>query len=106
MHKLAPSKCVSIRVDDGDLLHLIDKPFKVLHTPGHTRDSISIVGENMLFSGDFLFLEDAGAGRDDLPGGNPEDHYNSLLKLADIDDDIIVYPAHEYRNRKPSSMKI
>lgn len=105
MHVLAPSKCVSTRVDDHSELNLIGKTFRIIHTPGHTRDSITLLVDKHIFTGDFLFLEDAGAGRDDLPGGNPEDHWNSLLKLKDIPDDMVVYPAHEYRNRKPSDMK-
>ncbi len=57
-----------------------------------------------LESGDFLFIEDAGAGRDDLPGGSAESHYNSLQKLKDLPGDLMVYPAHEYRERKPSNL--
>lgn len=106
MHNLSPSKCVSIRVKNKEIITMVGKSFKVMHTPGHTRDSISLLLDNLFFSGDFLFLEDAGAGRDDLPGGSPEDHYNSLLSIATLSDQVMVYPAHEYRNRKPSTMKI
>lgn len=106
MHTNAPPKCVNLKVKDGDELLLAGKKAKVIATPGHTKDSISLIFEDMIFTGDFLFLEDAGAGRDDLPGGDPEDHYNSLQKLADLNDDLMVYPAHEYRQRKPSKLGV
>ncbi|HWR05973.1 MBL fold metallo-hydrolase [Sporomusa sp.] len=104
MHEAAPPQCVSMRVQDGDVLHFNTLELKVLHTPGHTQDSISlIVGDNLL-TGDFLFLDDAGAGRDDLPGGNPADHWESLNKLTDLPDQLMIYPAHEYRNRQPATL--
>ncbi len=104
MHVSAPPKCVTHRVKDQDIIDVVGQKALVLETPGHTKDSISLLFEDKLFSGDFLFLDDAGAGRDDLPGGDPEDHWNSLLKLSKVDDRVLVYPAHEYRNRQPSSL--
>ncbi|MFL0195649.1 rhodanese-like domain-containing protein [Clostridium sp. WILCCON 0269] len=102
MHVNAPAKCVSIHVSDGDMLTLNGLEFKFLYTPGHTKDSISIVVGDKFLTGDFLFLDDGGAGRDDLPGGDPEEHWESLNKLSLLPDSIIIYPAHEYRNRVPS----
>jgi len=104
MHHLAPAKCVTIHVGDGDELTLAGHKAAVIETPGHTRDSISLLFDDMLFSGDFLFLEDAGAGRDDLPGGDPSAHWHSIQKLKPLSGDIMVYPAHEYRDRVPSSL--
>ena len=104
MHRESPVKCAGIRVRDRDELVLNGYKFRVLHTPGHTRDSISLILEGKIFTGDFLFLDDAGAGRDDLPGGDPGMHWQSLNKLNDLSDDLMVYPAHEYRDRKPSTL--
>lgn len=104
MHKFAPAKCVTIRVEDSDELLLAGKKATIIETPGHTKDSISLLFDDMLLTGDFLFLEDAGAGRDDLPGGNSESHWHSLQKLKALSGKLIVYPAHEYRNRVPSSL--
>lgn len=104
MHEKAPARCVDTRVKDGSALTLNGIRFDVLYTPGHTKDSISlIVGENLL-TGDFLFLDDAGGGRDDLPGGSAAEHWESLSKVYDLPDSLIVYPAHEYRGRLPSSL--
>lgn len=104
MHYLAPLKCVTHKVKDGDSLILAGQVVKVIETPGHTKDSITLIFKDRLLTGDFLFLEDAGAGRDDLPGGDPSDHYDSLQKLKDLPGDMMVYPAHEYRQRKPSNL--
>lgn len=104
MHVNAPPKCVTIHIKDGDILNLNGLEFKFLHTPGHTKDSISIIVEDKLLTGDFLFLDDGGAGRDDLPGGSAEEHFESLTKLKNLSDDLTIYPAHEYRNHIPSSL--
>ena len=104
MHENAPAGCVSVRVRDGDVLTLNGIRFDVVSTPGHTRDSISLIVDGKLLSGDFLFLDDAGGGRDDLPGGSAEAHFDSLAKVFELPDDLIVYPAHEYRGREPSSL--
>lgn len=104
MHENAPPKCVGIRVKDGDILNLNGIDFMFIHTPGHTKDSVSIVVEDKFLSGDFLFLDDAGAGRDDLPGGNPAEHWDSLNKINNLPGTLMVYPAHEYRNRQSSTL--
>jgi glyoxylase-like metal-dependent hydrolase (beta-lactamase superfamily II)/rhodanese-related sulfurtransferase len=104
MHQNASAGCVSVRVKDGDVLTLAGIRFDVVHTPGHTRDSISLIVDGKLLSGDFLFLDDAGGGRDDLPGGSAEAHFDSLAKVFELPDDLIVYPAHEYRGREPSGL--
>lgn len=106
MHSAAPPKCANIRVTDGDELILAGQKARVVATPGHTRDSISLLFDDKMFTGDFLFLEDAGAGRDDLPGGDASAHYDSIQKLRDLSGDIMIYPAHEYRNRKPSTLDV
>ena len=105
MHRNAPAECANIRVRDGDSLSLLDNSsVKTIHTPGHTQDSISLVLTNAVLTGDTLFLDDGGAGRDDLPGGDPGMHWESLRKLVSLPEHLMVYPAHDYRNRKPSTL--
>ncbi len=106
MHKNAPARCVDIRVKEGDELDLLGSPIKVIHTPGHTQDSISLVFEesNRVFTGDALFLDEGGAGRDDLPGGDPAKHYDSIQKFLSLPEHFVVFPAHEYRGRQPSTL--
>ena len=83
------------RVDDGDVIHLGDIEFKVIHTPGHTAGGSSLYceKEKLLFSGDTLFR--GTWGRTDLPTSNFEDIIKSITnKLLVLPEDTIVYPGH------------
>ena len=88
-------------VDDGDIMNVGKTRIKVIHTPGHTPDSISLLIDGKILTGDTLFIGECG--RTDLPGGSPSDMYQSLFhKLAQLDDKIEVYPGHDY-GPKPHS---
>lgn len=104
MHTQAPVKCATQRIRDGSELSFISTPVKVMHTPGHTQDSVCLIFPDRILTGDTLFLDEGGAGRDDLPGGDPGKHWESLQRIQELPDHLIVYPAHEYRNREPSSL--
>ena len=83
------------RLDDGDLIHLGELEFKVLHTPGHTRGSSSLYceKEELVFSGDTLFR--GTWGRTDLPTSSFESIINSITnKLLVLPGKTIVYPGH------------
>ena len=83
------------RIDDGDLIHIGEIEFKVIHTPGHTNGGTSLYceKEKMLFSGDTLFR--GTWGRTDLPTGSLVDIMSSITdKLLVLPSDTIVYPAH------------
>lgn len=105
IHKSSPVKCAHLKIDEHFEEHIAGMSVKIIHTPGHTEDSICLIIENNIFTGDTLFLDDGGAGRDDLPGGNSGKHWESLQNLLILPDNLIVYPSHEYRGRKPSSLK-
>lgn len=65
----------------------------VIHTPGHTPGGISLVSNNIIFTGDTLFA--GGIGRTDLPGGSYQDLIKSIKeKLLILGDDKIIYPGH------------
>lgn len=86
------------RVDDGDLLHLGNLEFKVIHTPGHTKGGTSLYceKEKCLFSGDTLFR--GTWGRTDLPTSSREEIMDSIVnKLMKLPDDTIVYPGHRIK---------
>lgn len=104
MHQNAPADCVTMRVKDGDILILNDIKFEIMHTPGHTKDSITLKVDGKILTGDVLFLDDGGAGRDDLPGGDSSEHWESLEKIKKLSDDVVVYPAHDYADRLPSPL--
>lgn len=105
MFEHAPARCPTIRVGHGDILELSDGiTLTAYHTPGHTDDSLCLACGDFLFTGDTLFLDDGGAGRDDLPGGDPGAHWESLRFILTLPGHLMVYPAHEYRGRKPSTL--
>lgn len=92
-HKLSDVK-KDISVADGDVVNVGSIHIKVIHTPGHTLDSICLLVDGKLLTGDTLFVGECG--RTDLLGSSPEDMYHSLHKLIELDDDIEVYPGHDY----------
>ncbi len=106
MHRASPVKTISTPVNDGEKITIGDQSVTFLHTPGHSTDSISILLPNSILTGDTLFLDDGGAGRDDIFSGNPDEHWESLQRLGSLDENLIVLPAHEYRGRMPSSLKV
>lgn len=99
-HKLSRTR-KDVSVVDGQTLALGNLTAKIIHTPGHSPDSICLLIGNKLFTGDTLFVGECG--RTDLPGGSTSDLYDSLFeKLMKLDDNIEVYPGHDY-GRKPHS---
>jgi len=93
-HKISPVP-KDIPVLGGEDLPLGGENLKVIHTPGHTFDSICVLYGKNLFTGDTLFVGECG--RCDLPGSNPEDMYESLFHtLMKLDEDIVIYPGHDY----------
>ncbi len=91
------------RVNDGDLIHIGNLEFRVIHTPGHTKggSSLYLESEKLLFSGDTLFR--GTWGRTDLPTSDFSQIIDSIVnKLLILPDDTIVYPGHRkiYDDRK------
>jgi glyoxylase-like metal-dependent hydrolase (beta-lactamase superfamily II) len=83
-----------ISVDDGDTLSVDCITLRFIHTPGHTDDSMCILGGRKLITGDTLFVGKVG-GTDFGEGARKE--YNSLHnKIMTLDDDVEVYPGHDY----------
>ncbi|MFV0241009.1 MAG: MBL fold metallo-hydrolase [Lacrimispora sphenoides] len=92
-------KAYSVHADgyeeDGAILPLAGMAFKVLLTPGHTSGSVCylIESENVLISGDTLFLESLG--RTDFPTGSQSQILSSIKeRLFVLPDDTLVYPGH------------
>jgi glyoxylase-like metal-dependent hydrolase (beta-lactamase superfamily II) len=85
-----------VAVTDGDTTTIGEVKLRVLHTPGHSEDSICLLLDRQLvFTGDTLFV--GNCGRTDLPGSDPGKMYHSLFDtLSKLDDDVIVYPGHDY----------
>ena len=80
-------------LQEGDEIRVGQLTFRVVHTPGHTRGSICLISDGMVFSGDTLFA--GSIGRTDFPGGSLEDLVESIhAKLLVLPDDTVVYPGH------------
>jgi glyoxylase-like metal-dependent hydrolase (beta-lactamase superfamily II) len=101
MHEAAPTTFQCKKLKDGDCLNewigASTFTIKVLYTPGHATDHISILlehpGLDLLLSGDCLFIGDVG--RTDLGRGDNDLMYDSLFhKLLSLDPSTEVYPAH------------
>lgn len=103
MHRLSPSPYATIRLDDGDMVRVGNLRLQALHTPGHTRDSLCLVMEDRVFTGDTLLI--GGTGRSDLPTGDADQLYDSLFnRLLRLDPVLKVYPAHDYKGRTHSTL--
>lgn len=103
MHVQGAASDIDLRVEDGHQLVLGALRLKVLHTPGHTRDSMCLVAEDRVFTGDTLLI--GGTGRTDLPTGDPEALYDSLFgKLLKLPDETMVFPGHDYLNKGHSTI--
>ncbi|WP_380874758.1 hydrolase glyoxylase [Sphingomonas sp. DBB INV C78] len=103
MHRFSPAPYVDLHVEDGHSLPLGKMRMKILHTPGHTRDSMAIHVEDRVFTGDTLLI--GGTGRSDLPSGDPDQLFDSLFgKLMALPDDTLVFPAHDYKGRDNSTI--
>ena len=92
-----------ITVKDGDFIEFGNSKLKVLHTPGHSQDSICLVGDGKIFSGDTLFV--GNCGRIDLPGGSAKDLYHSLFDiLHKLDENLVMYSGHNYGSSEISTL--
>ena len=85
-------------LQDGDEISLTSSPdvkLKVIHTPGHTADSVVYYDKNndVAFVGDTIFKNSVG--RTDLPGGNPAQLYKSIKdKIVTLPDNTVLYSGH------------
>jgi glyoxylase-like metal-dependent hydrolase (beta-lactamase superfamily II)/rhodanese-related sulfurtransferase len=98
MSRKSAAPYADLRLEDGDTLIVGKLRVRVLETPGHTDDSLSLVLADRVLTGDTLLV--GGTGRTDLPTGSPEALHESLFgKLLALGDDVLVYPAHDYKGR-------
>jgi glyoxylase-like metal-dependent hydrolase (beta-lactamase superfamily II) len=92
-----------LEVSDGDKIQFGNSELVVVHTPGHSKDSMCLVGDGKIFSGDTLFV--GTCGRVDLPGGDARELYHSLVHiLRKMDDNLVMYPGHNYGSTPTSTL--
>lgn len=78
---------------EGDTLNVGGVTLTVWATPGHSRGSVCLIGDDVIFSGDTLFRESCG--RTDFPDGSYEDILRSLGRLGRLEGNYRVLPGHE-----------
>jgi hydroxyacylglutathione hydrolase len=90
---LSPPADILVKNEDFQL-QVGNLVFQILFFPGHTEGSIGLYcpQEKILFSGDFIFSDTIG--RTDFPGGSRLKMEESIRKVIQLPDDVIVYPGH------------
>jgi glyoxylase-like metal-dependent hydrolase (beta-lactamase superfamily II) len=81
---------------DNDEFDIGELRCRVMHTPGHTNDSVTYLIGNAAFVGDTVFMTDFGTARCDFPGGDAGLLYDSIQKLFALPDDTVIYLCHDY----------
>ncbi len=101
----ADKKFLNFQIDqylkENDKIKIGKEVLKVIHSPGHSKGSICLIGKNEIFTGDTIFKNSYG--RTDLLGGSEKDMKNSLEKISKIlKNGITIYPGHgeifQYKN--------
>ena len=102
MHEKTISSVVDGRLKDNDQVAIGSNSFKVIYTPGHTDDAISLYGENRLFTGDVLLI--GSVGRTDFQNGSPELMFDTLQELKTLPEATAVFPGHDYHGKRSSTL--
>ena len=96
-------KVADIQLRDGEELAFGSHRIRCIATPGHTNTCMSYFCENRVFTGDTLFIRDAG--RTDFQEGSPEKMYESVTrKLFSLPEDTQVFPGHDYKGLTSSTI--
>lgn len=92
-------------LEDGDRITFGNSTIDIIHTPGHSKDSICLILDNkMILTGDTIFV--GSCGRLDLPGGSASEMFDSIYgKLINLDSELVVLPGHHYGSKKTSSIR-
>ncbi len=102
MFEKAISSVADMRLKDNDEIKIGSASLKVIYTPGHTDDAISLYGDRKVFTGDILLI--GSVGRTDFQNGSPESMFDSLQRLKSLPDDTIVFPGHDYHEKRSSTI--
>lgn len=84
---------IDIWLKGNDKIKFGETELNVIHLPGHTPGGVGYLTDNIIFSGDTVFLNSIG--RTDLPGGNYNELKSSIKnKIFTLDDRTIIYTGH------------
>jgi len=98
---------VDLAVREGEAIAIGELRLDPLYTPGHTKDHHAYLlrdGDGArVFTGDALMID--GCGRTDFQNGDAATLYRSVHdKLFALPDETLVYPGHDYQQRRVSSI--
>jgi sulfur dioxygenase len=95
--------CADLGIEEGKPFEMGRICIKPLHTPGHTDGHFAYCVENRVLTGDALLID--GCGRTDFQNGDARVLFKSVReKLFVLPEDTLVYPGHDYQNRRVSSI--
>lgn len=83
--------------DDGEAFQVGGIAARVLHTPGHTDDSVTYLIGDAAFVGDTMFMPDGGTARCDFPGGDARKLYRSLQRILALPPATRLFMCHDYQ---------
>ena len=101
-HAASKLKGPARRIAGGARIELGETTATVLDAPGHTPDSLALLVEGHLFTGDALFV--GGAGRTDFMGGSASDLFDTFRAFEALPDVTVVHPGHDYIGRPESTI--
>jgi len=95
--------CTDVGIEEGRPLQVGGLTLEPIHTPGHTDGHFAYLFNDRVFTGDALLID--GCGRTDFQNGDADALYKSVReKLFTLPDEVLVYPAHDYKERFVSSI--
>lgn len=103
LSKNADTKCQDLYLEEGSVINIGKEEIKVLETFGHTDTCITFNISNYLFTGDALLIN--GSGRTDFQAGDSKLLYKSIMRMYEFEDSTVIYPAHDYKGNKFSTIK-
>ena len=101
-HAASRTGRIGRRVSGGDTLELGARRVHILDAPGHTPDSMALLVDGHLFTGDALLA--GGVGRTDFPGGSASALFDTLHALKALAPETVVHPGHDYVGRAVTTL--
>ncbi len=101
-HAASRARRIGRRVSGGDGLELGARRVQILDAPGHTPDSMALLVEGHLFTGDALLA--GSVGRSDFPGGSASALFDTLQALKALPPETVVHPGHDYVGRAVTTL--
>ena len=86
----------------GDVLYLGESKIEVISTPGHTTGSVCFLADDILITGDTLFID--ACGRCNYPESDVDKMWYSLQKLKQLPNNTVIYCGHDYGQKQTDTI--